>query len=379
MKSFHVTRRMFARYLSMAAATLPMPGMAKRIPAASDNSFSFVFLGDIHFDKLMHHDMSYLKEKYPNDIRQIENYSRITRDNLADLMRVSKERANEIDAAFFLQIGDFVEGLCGSKELASTQVNEFIQLVDRQQFDRPFLAIKGNHDITGVGAKEVYQEVVLPWQSRQLKKPVESANNVYVHKGARFLLFDCFSEMESLIWLREAIKEHKRSEVLFFCTHVPVVPYDARSNWHIYVHPDRTAARDELLNLLGEHKAIVLSGHLHKTSILTRSTPSGNFVQIGLGSVVPSLDAPVKNHLQGLNAYQENLVELEPSFSPSTLELRKQILREEKPFIRHYEYADFCGFSTLHLNGNTDVSLTIHANADKKPWSTVSITELFRS
>lgn len=377
MKSYRTTRRMFLQYLSMVAAALPVPGLAKHVPVPLDNSFNFVFLGDLHFDKLMHHDRNYLKEKYPNDIHQIENYSRITRENLADLMRVSKDRANEIDAAFFLQIGDFVEGLCGSKELASTQVNEFIQLVDRQQFDRPFLAIKGNHDITGTGAREVYQEIVLPWQSRQLKKPSPSANNVYVHKGSRFLLFDCFSEKESLVWLREAIKDHKKSEVLFFCTHVPVVPYDARSNWHIYVHPDQTSERDELLNLLGEHKAIVLSGHLHKTSILTRSTPSGSFVQVGLGSVIPSLDASVKNHLQGLDAYCESLVELEPNFSPASLELRKEILRKEKPHIRYYEYADFCGYSSLHMDGKNNVTMTIYANANKKPWSLVNITELF--
>jgi len=377
MKSYRTTRRMFLQYLSMAAAALPVPGFAKRVPASLDNSFNFVFLGDLHFDKLMHHDMNYLKEKYPNDIHQIDNYSRITRENLSDLMRVSKDRANEIDAAFLLQIGDFVEGLCGSKELASTQVNEFIQLVDRQQFDRPFLAIKGNHDITGTGAKEVYQEIVLPWQSLQLKKPSTSANNVYVHKGSRFLLFDCFNEKEGLVWLREAIKDHKKSEVLFFCTHVPVVPYDARSNWHIYVHPDQASDRDELLNLLGEHKAIVLSGHLHKTSILTRSTPSGNFVQIGLGSVIPSLDAPIKNHLQGSDAYREELVELEPNFTPATLELRKKILKREKPFIRHYEYADFCGYSSLHVDGRNNVTMEIYANADKKPWSMIDIKELF--
>jgi hypothetical protein len=95
---------------------------------------------------------------------------------------------------------------------------------------------------------------------------------------------------------------------------------------HVYVHPGQETERDELLNLLGKYKAVVLSGHLHKTSILTRSTPSGSFVQIGLGSVIPSLDAPVKNHLKGIEAYSERLVELEPDFAPSSLDLRRQIL-----------------------------------------------------
>jgi hypothetical protein len=363
----------------MGAAALPALGWAKRMAKAPDNSFSFIFLGDLHFDKLMHHDMDYLKEKYPNDIHQIENYSRITRDNLASLMQVSNDCASKNDAAFLLQIGDFVEGLCGSKELASTQVKEFIDLVDRQQFHLPFLAIKGNHDITGTGAKEVYQEIVLPWQSRQLKSSASTANNVYVHKNARFILFDCFSEKESLAWLREVIKEHKQSEILFFCTHVPIVPYDARSNWHVYVHPGQETERDELLNLLGKHKAVVLSGHLHKTSILTRSTPSGSFVQIGLGSVIPSLDAPVKNHLKGIDAYSERLVELEPNFAPSSLDLRRQILNREQPFIQHYEYADFCGYSSLHVDRENTVTMTLYANAATTPWSRVNITELFHA
>jgi hypothetical protein len=326
----------------------------------------------------MHHDMNYLKEKYPNDIRQIENYSRITRDNLSYLMRVSKECADKIDAKFYLQIGDFVEGLCGSKELASLQTNELISYIDQQQLLRPFIAIKGNHDITGTGAKEVYEEIVLPWQAKQLGQSVNSANNVYVHNHARFILFDCFNEQESLAWLKRIIKEHRKDEVLFFCTHIPVVPYDARSNWHIYVHPDQQQQREELLNLLAEHKAIVLSGHLHKTSILTRSTPSGNFVQVGLGSVIPSLDSPIRHHLKGVDAYGADLVNLEPNFSPPSLQARIEILEKEKSYIRYYEYADFCGYASITVDRRREVTLSIFANADRQPWAIANLTQLLK-
>jgi len=370
-------RRKFIQYLSFIGAALPINGWAKKLTNIPQKAFNFILLGDLHFDKLMHHDMDYLKEKYPNDIQQIENYSRITRDNLSSLMRVSKEYAIEINAKFFLQIGDFVEGLCGSKELAAIQTSELINYVDQQEFNLPFFAIKGNHDITGIGAKEVYQEIVLPWQSKQLQQPVTSANNVYVHNNARFILFDCFNEKDGLPWLRSVIKEHRKEEQLFFCTHIPIIPYDARSNWIIYVHPSQEQYRDEILNLLAQHKAIVLSGHLHKTSIVARNTPSGNVVQVGIGSVIPSLNAPVKHHLTGISAYTADLVNLEPGFSPTTLQERKDILEKEKPYIRHYEYADFCGYGAININEYNQVNLSIFANADKTAWANINLTKLF--
>lgn len=258
------------------------------------------------------------------------------------------------------------------------QTNELIRYIDQQQLQLPFIAIKGNHDITGTGAKEVYDEIVLPWQAKQLRQSVDSANNVYVYNGARFILFDCFKEQESLAWLKTVIKDHKKDEILFFCTHIPVVPYDARSNWHIYVHPDQEQQREELLNLLAEHHAIVLSGHLHKTSILTRSTPSGNFVQVGLGSVIPSLNAPIKNHLKGLDTYGADLVHLEPNFSPGSLEARREILEKEKPYIRYYEYADFCGYASVRVDSHRDITLSIFANADEQPWTVANLTQLFK-
>ena len=376
MQNSPLTRRKLLQTLSMSSIGLSVRSWAARFFSKRSEDFHFVFLGDIHFDGPTYHDQQYLETKYPHDIGQIENYSRVTRDNLPALMRASKAHANAIDARFFLQIGDFVEGLCGSKDLAFLQTRDLIRYVAQQNLGRPFLAIKGNHDITGVGAKDIFQEVVLPWQSRELKKPVTSANNVYLCNNARFLLFDCFTEKESLIWLREALQDHKPGETLFFCTHIPVVPYNARANWMIYVHPEQAAEREELLNLLGAHKAIVLSGHLHKTSIVVRDTPSGKFVQVGLGSVVPALNAEVRDYLHGLDAYNADLVNLEPDFAPATLALRKQILESEKPFIRYYEYADFCGYASLGVSAHKDVVITFFANADTQPWTKKSLSKL---
>src|SRR4051812_35540105 len=80
--------------------------------------FSFVLLGDLHFDKLEHHDFPKLEEKHQGDIKQIRNYSRITSDIMPALFSRVRDVIASERAAFVLQIGDLVEGLCGSEELA---------------------------------------------------------------------------------------------------------------------------------------------------------------------------------------------------------------------------------------------------------------------
>ena len=168
-------------------------------------------------------------------------------------------------------------------------------------------------------------------------------------------------------------------EVVFFCVHEPIVPYNARSNWHIFDKPEQIEHREELLELLGKHHAIVLSGHLHKTSLIVRETKAGNFVQVGIGSVIPSATVlEAKDHMGGLEAYSSNLVKLEPNFSPATLELRKTILEKEKPFIKHFEYADFCGYACVEISKSNQVTLSVFKGTASTPWTTVNISELLK-
>lgn len=362
--------------MATLTAALPFTSLASDLPVAGKRAFSFLVLGDLHFDKFEHHDVQYMREKYPNDIRQVINYSHITWENLPDLMRATKAMAQQTNAAFILQLGDFLEGLCGSKELAATQATEFIRFVADQKFHIPFVVTKGNHDITGTGAREVYAETVLPWQARELQQPVTSASFTFVRNDARFVVFDGYEAAESLEWFKTVLKDHKEKH-LFFSVHEPVVPYNARSTWHLFSKDSER--RQELLNLLGKHRAFVLGGHLHKTSIVVRNTPQGNFVQVAIGSVVPALNAPVKNHIQGVEKYNGSLVSLEPEFSPSNLQQRKDILERESRHIRHFEYADFCGYGAIQVKENNEVELSVFANADQAPWTTVNLSKLLRA
>ncbi|HTE23249.1 metallophosphoesterase family protein [Flavitalea sp.] len=372
------SRRKFINSLGVLSAALPLGASAFDFVPSKGNEFNFVLLGDLHYDKLEHHDMNYVKAKYPNDIGQIENYSRITRDNFPLLMDVTKEKAREVNADFWLQLGDFVEGLCGSALLARKQTNDFISYVASKDLKRPFFVVKGNHDITGEGAREVFKETVLAWQTKEQKKQLSTANSTFVYKTTRFVIFDCYTADESLEWLKKVLKDHKE-ENLIFCVHQPIVPYNARANWHVFAKPGQTQKREELLNLLGQHRAIAFTGHLHKTSVLVRSTPKGNFVQVAIGSVIPAPNAPVTDHLKGVQSYTSDLLQLEPKFSPESLDERKTNLEKEAPFIRHFEYADFCGYATVGVSAKSAVTMSIYANTDKKAWANINLTDLLKA
>ena len=146
---------------AMPAKTLAAP---VPVPAASER-YDFLLLGDLHLDRLDHHDVTWLKTEKPNDIRQVENYSRITREIAPALFAEMKEHtvANP-RIAFTTHIGDFVEGLAGTPALALRQAHESLALVSAHGPAKPFLFCKGNHDITGPGADTARRPRHLPFQ-----------------------------------------------------------------------------------------------------------------------------------------------------------------------------------------------------------------------
>src|SRR5262245_45214252 len=111
-----ITRRAFLA----GAALLPVALRA----GAAGQAFSFIFLGDTHLDRLEHHDLAWLEREKPNDVRQVRNYSRITSEvtpqlfaTLRETVAAGREKTGQ-EIKFIAQTGDFVEGLCGTPQLA---------------------------------------------------------------------------------------------------------------------------------------------------------------------------------------------------------------------------------------------------------------------
>lgn len=334
--------------------------------------YSFVYLGDIHFDKNSHHDFEWVKANKPNDIRQIEDYVRITENHTPRLLK-RIQAAIETSSGkikMVVQAGDLTEGLCGSRELQQTQFRDVKDCIRKYIPGTTFVTVKGNHDITGPGAKEAYNSFMFPWLSEECSKQITSASFFFMKGPDLFVFFDAYHD-NNLDWLEKTISRNKHRYV-FIVMHPPAVPYNARSTWHIFSKDKDKDVRERFLNILGANKVILLTAHLHKYVVLERKTSKGTFIQISMNSVISSSEISVKDHLRGLGNYTGRLVELEPEFQPDTREQRQKMLEDEKPHITRFEYADFPGYAVINVS-NTGINMDIYKGVSDTVWRNVTL------
>ena len=341
--------------------------------AGEIDAYSFVYLGDIHFDKNSHHDFDWVNANKPNDIRQIENYVRITENHTPDLLKriQSSIESSNGRIKMVVQGGDFTEGLCGSQRLQETQFKDALKCVRKYIPKTTFIAAKGNHDITGPGAREAFDSVMLPWLSRECKKQIDSASFFFFKGPDLFVFFDAYHD-NKLDWLENTLSRNKHRHA-FVIIHPPVVPYNARSTWHLFSREKDKDVRERFLNILGANKVVVFTAHLHKYHVLARKTPKGTFIQFSMNSVISSPEISVRDYRKGLSSYAADLVELEPDFSPATKQQRQKMLEDEKPHITYFEFANFPGYAVINVS-DTDINANIFTGHSDKVWKNVSLS-----
>jgi len=337
--------------------------------------YSFVYLGDIHFDRTSHHDFNWVRTEKPNDVRQIEGYVRNTEKYTPALLQRIQMSIESPDSQIqmIIQGGDLTEGLCGSQALQENQFRDTLACIRQYIPETPFLMVKGNHDVTGPGAREAFDKVMLPWLSSQCGKKVESASFFFMKGPDLYVFFDAYHDRD-LVWLDRTLSEHKH-RYAFVVMHIPAVPYTARSTWHLFSKEKDQERRDEFLDILGAHRVILLTAHLHKYHVLARKTATGRFVQVSVNSVIHSPNLSVKDPLEGIEQYGHSLVELQPAFQPDTKALRRNLLDKEKSEITHFEYAEFPGYAIIQVSGQ-GVSMTSYQGHSNIAYKTVSLSAL---
>lgn len=367
----HLNRRHFLQ--------LPMAGaLAGNLHAGRSRRLSFLLLGDLHLDKLEHHDMAWLQANKPDGIRAAQTYSRITSEVMPQLMAsvrqtiADRQKVGQEPVECIIQVGDFVQGLCGNLELATQHNEAAIQLIKQADLGVPFFFTKGNHDITGAGAKEAYRNVFHPFltsQSRRFRADADPLTRGFytVQRGpVEFAFFDAY-DPESLDWF-EGVTDHRTAPHLFAIIHPPVIPYGARSTWHLYSRSEQKSRREKLLELLGKQNAMVLGGHIHKYNLAARKTrDGGRFVQLAVSSVISAPNVTPSNELNGLKDYNADQIKVEPRFSPGTENERRAVYDAERPFVERFEYANLPGYAVVTVDGAA-VEVEIYSGVGRTIW-----------
>ena len=340
-------------------------------------AYSFVYLGDIHFDKRSHHNFEWVKANKPNDIGQIDDYVRITENHTPGLLKRIQTAIESSNGRIkmIIQGGDLTEGLCGSRELQETQFKDVKECIRNHIPETTFISTKGNHDITGPGAREAFDSFMLPWLSKECKKQIDSASFYFMEGPDLFVFFDAYHN-NSLDWLEKTLSQNKHRHV-FVVMHPPAVPYNARSTWHLFSRAKEKDVRERFLNILGANKVILLTAHLHKYVVLARKTPRGTFVQFSMNSVISSPEISVRDHLEGVKNYSIRLVELEPEFQPDTKEQRQKLLEDEKPYTTYFEYADFPGYAVINVS-ETGINIDIYTGDSNKVWKNIPLNSVLK-
>lgn len=373
----YVSRGSIAVVIALYLTVFGLAEAAERGSQAGPE-YSFVYLGDLHFDKESHHDFEWVRANMPADIRQIEDYVRITENHTPGLFKRIQTCIESSGGRIqmIIQGGDLTEGLCGSRELQEAQFKDVIACIRKYIPQSPFIAGKGNHDITGPGAKEAFDGVMLPWLSKECGKQIDSASFYFTRGPDLFVFFDAYHD-NNLNWLQKTLGENKH-RYAFVIMHPPAVPYNARSTWHVFSKAKDKDVRERFLNILGANNVVLLTAHLHKYSVVERKTPAGSFVQFSVNSVISSSEIDVRDSLEGVENYGGSLVDLEPEFQPDTKQDRMKLLEDEKPHIARFEYADFPGYAIISVS-DRGIDAAIYKGDSGTAWKTVSLTTAVKS
>jgi len=338
---------------------------------------SFLILGDMHYDLLGDHDMDWLNKK-PDDLRQVtKEYTVYTDNNWSDFMGILRQKVQneEPSVKAIIQLGDLSEGLAGSEAKARQMAGNAMKAIENTNMKVPWIIAKGNHDVTGPGAVEAFQEFYVPMIRKQTNNSeIKNASYSYISGDIQFTCLDPWDKNTDMVAFLEKEFSSSKAKFKFVAIHEPVIPVTERC-WHtLRRNPEQ---REKLLEVIARNHAIVLCGHLHRYSVVKRDTPFGPIVQVMAISVIKDRNYQKPSFL--ITEYGPSLAQNLPNWQPETLEARKAILAEEAKFVTFYKQTDLPGYAILKIDSQKEsVQLEYYAAFGKEPYDKIDLTKLMK-
>ena len=314
--------------------------------------YDFLILGDTHYDSpdVRAPNITLNPGRAKEYKRNLDRWSK----TIPSMLKAAGKRSGEqID--FVVQLGDLTQGDCGAQNLQEKSFRNAVAAI-RKEMKAPFYAIKGNHDIRGKGAQDAYINVMIPYLEKMLKTPPavkKTGHFVLKHKKDLFFFFD--SIKPDVAYVEKALAENPDVRYVFFMTHLPVLPCaGGNPSWIVFGSPKQNAERQKLLSLLAKHNAIVLTAHIHRSSLFRYQSQEGTITQLSTFSMPTD------------SATAFSMEEHDPNDFFQT-EIYRKALREKKgasvvmqdfegKYITRREMSPAAGYNVLRV---TDESVTV--------------------
>lgn len=336
---------------------------------------SFILLGDIHYDKIENHDLEWLMER-EGDFRQVtEGYCVNTEKYWNKFSSAVKAFSDQDHVKCIVQLGDLSEGLAGTETLAYQMANGLFQAIDDVGFNVPFIICRGNHDTTGPGAKEAFNDVYLPNMQRLsgTSDNVTSSHYATTIDDMLFVSYDSYDNTCTPAWLDQVLKASD-ARYKFVLNHEPVIPITYRV-WHAYRTAAKAATREQFLKVIAQNGAIALTGHLHVYSVVRRDTEWGPILQLAANSVINNDSFNSVRNL--VTEYSTAFVDAKPNYVPEEIENRRALIAAEAPYVRYFREGDICGYGVITIDDETgEIIYEYYADYKTEPCETVNLTEI---
>ena len=226
-------------------------------------------------------------------------------------------------------MGDLSEGLAGSPQKAIQMANSAFKAVNKMNLKVPFIMTKGNHDITGPGAKEAFEKVYLPNMARLAGHPsLQSANYTTTLDDVLFVCYDPWDRNPEGLQQLEKSLAGSKATYKFVMLHEPVIPVNERC-WHVFRQDN--AKREQLLQIIASQQAIVLC-HICIYTPLSVGHSLGTYRSDSRQQCHQRLKYADSEKV--VTDYSPEFVTAHPQWQPSTLQQRMEWIDKETPHIR---------------------------------------------
>ena len=237
------------------------------------NSYKVMILGDIHYDSAeFHHKEAESKALKKERIRNFEMW----KGPSFKLLESAGKRAKDESCAFAIQMGDIAQGDADTPELLGKMLEKAFGTVKNFFPDIPLLAVKGNHDIRCYQktVQRPADHVLMPLVAKEIGVAAKSSWTWCRGKDL-YIGIDGFQpEKRCVAFVKKALQDHPDTRYVFLVTHLPVIPASIYSPfWNL-------PGNFEIAALLEKRKTVILAGHTHSFSIVTRKSRNGKLVQL---------------------------------------------------------------------------------------------------